>query len=131
IALIFELANNPSATTVSEDSIIRGTTMAEWLGVETLRVHNQFHESDEARDVRKAIELIQNRGGEVAVRDWQRIKTLPTAADARAAMAIVYEMQLGVFYFDKPDRAGGRPSDVFRLASYGDSDNTSADGIAA
>ncbi len=89
--------------------------MTRWFGNEARRIYAFLGESDEERERRQLVELIANKGGQVPVRDWQRIRSHRTASDAEAELAALVEAGVGRWEFSKPGPKGGAPSRRFVL----------------
>ena len=68
-------------------SVAAGVKLARWFGDEAKRVYAGLAETDDDRDTRRLVELIQRKGGDVSARELvQSSRDFPTVADAEAAM---------------------------------------------
>ncbi|MEE8154390.1 MAG: DUF3987 domain-containing protein [Phycisphaerales bacterium] len=109
--------------TVDADSMRRAITLARWHTCEAERVYTMLGESEEDRDRRRLVELIERRGGSVTVRDWQRARSHQTSADAEAELKTLESGGYGTLR-PAPQTGRGRPSKVFTLhPDVADTDN--------
>ncbi len=111
---------------IGADSVLAGVALSRWFGNEARRVYAFLSETGEERDNRRLVELIQRKEGSVgsvSVRDWQRMRSHPTADVARTELDNLVKSGLGQWKNQSPGPQGGRPSDVFQL-SVEHSDNT-------
>jgi hypothetical protein len=95
--------DDPSLATVSEidaKSIEAGVSLSRWFGNEARRVYAILGESDEQRDRRRLVELIQRKDGSVTVRNLMRC----TQMFAKAEIA---EQALNDLSEAMPDGKGG------------------------
>ncbi len=99
---------------VDEGSMSAGVALARWFGHEARRVYSMLGESDEDRDHRRLVELIERRGGSTSVRDWQRSRSHETSADAEAELKTLESAGYGTLR-PAPQTGRGRPSKVFTL----------------
>ena len=60
----------------------------------------------------------------MSVRDWQRLRSLKTSADAEAELRELVEAGHGSFHESPPKPTGGRPSRRFILQGSDSSDET-------
>jgi len=60
----------------------------------------------------------------VSVRDWQRLRSLKTAADAEAELRELVDADHGSFHESPPKPTGGRPSRRFVLHGSDPTDET-------
>ena len=119
------------ADRVDETSIATGVELSRWFGSETRHIYGVLSESDDDRDRRGLVELIQRKGDAVTVRDWQRARSHKTAADAEAELTGLIEAGYGQWQVN-PQTGPGRPTKRFVLASDGtDTDKTPEDGPEA
>ena len=83
-------ANSPDLATpdaVDLLSIEAGIRLARWFGREARRIYSILDESDEGRERRRLVELIQRKGGSVTARALMRSsRQWATANDAEAAL---------------------------------------------
>jgi hypothetical protein len=112
-------AEDPTLATpraVDEISVTAGVKLARWFGNEAERVYAALAESDDDRDRRELVELIERKGGSVSVRDWQRARSRKTAADAEAELEALVDGGYGQWHFP-PQTGRGRPTKLFFLSS--------------
>ena len=113
---------------VDEGSMSAGVALARWFGHEARRVYSMLGESDEDRDRRRLVELIELRGGSTSVRDWQRSRSHETSADAEAELKTLESAGYGTLG-PAPQTGRGRPSKVFTLhPDTTDTDNNPTEG---
>lgn len=120
-------AGDPSLASpdvIDTGSIAAGVKLTRWFGNEARRIYALLGESDDERERRRLVELIENRGGSVTVREWQRCRSHRTAKDAEAELAALVEAGLGRFKTASPAPKGGAPSKRFMLTDTIDTDNT-------
>lgn len=116
-ALIFALVADPNAGTVTADDIQRGVMLADWFANESERVYALLGQSDEDRDRRRLVELIERKGGSVTARDLLRTSRMFANADeAEAALDVLAKGGLGTWQHDDHDGGAGRPVRRFTLA---------------
>jgi hypothetical protein len=108
-------AVSPTTGGIDANSIEAGVILSRWFAHEARRVYAMLDEDDEAREHRRLTELIERHDGAVSVRDWQRIRTHRTAADARAELDGFVEAGLGAWQNQSAGPKGGRPSPHFVL----------------
>ncbi len=113
---------------IDVDSVRSAVTLAEWFKNEIGRVYEVLRESDEDRDRRRLVELIQRKGGSVTPRDLMRSSRLfQTAEDAERALIDLASAGYGQLESIQPGPRGGRPTKRFRLVDAVDVDETPAD----
>jgi len=121
--------DDPSLATVSEidaKSIQAGVSLSRWFGNEARRVYAILGESDEQRDQRRLVELIQRKRGSVTVRDMMRSTRM--FADAESAEQALDELgRAGYGHWETPPigPTGGHPTRRFVLDPGVDADETS------
>ncbi len=104
-ALIFALVDDPSADEVPDRAVERGTALANWFANEAQRVYAALEESDDDRDQRRLVELVQRKGGAVTARELQQASRLyGTAAAAEAALDELVRAELA--RWEQPPQAG-------------------------
>jgi len=94
---------------VDEASIAAGVVLARWFGDEARRVYAILSESDDDRETRRLVELIQRKGGDVSGRELvQASRAFRTVADADAALSALVETGAGSWV--TPEQRGrGQP----------------------
>jgi hypothetical protein len=121
--------DDPNLATVDEidtESIEAGVSLSRWFGNEARRVYAILGESDEQRDQRRLVELIQRKGGSVTVRDLMRSKRM--FAEAESAKQALDELgKAGYGHWETPPigPTGGHPTRRFVLDPGVDADETS------
>ncbi len=101
---------------IDVDSVRSAVTLAEWFKNEIGRVYEVLRESDENRDRRRLVELIQRKGGSVTPRDLMRSsRQFPTAEAAELALADLAGAGFGRLEPVPPGPSGGRPTKQFRV----------------
>ncbi len=103
---------------VDETSVRAGIRMARWFKDEMLRVYDLQAESDEEADLRTMRELIERRGGAVSIRDWQRLRSHPTSAEAREELSVLVDAGQAESFKIPPGPNGGRRSDGVCLNGF-------------
>jgi len=104
-----------------------GVTLTRWFAHEAERLYGMLGESDEDRDQRRLVELIERKDGSVTPRDLMRSSSrYPVAEDAEAALGKL--VKLGIGQWEPVDHAGGRgrPTMRFRLTHGTDTDTNTA-----
>jgi hypothetical protein len=105
-------------------SMEAGISLAKWFGTEARRVYAILGESDEERDQRRLVELIQRKGA-VTVRDLMRSARMFSDADV-AEQALNELVKAGLGHWEAPPigPAGGHPTQRFVFAPGVDTDTT-------
>lgn len=119
LALVIHLLRWAAGEPVSESHVDRtsmaaGIVLADWFKAETRRVYVALHESDDAREIRQWCEVIKRKGGNVTVREWQRIRSLQQSDDATAELKRLEAAGCGTLQ-SVPQKGPGRPSWVFTI----------------
>ncbi len=102
-------------------SVAAGVKLSRWFAHEARRVYAMMAEDEGTRDRRRLTELIEHKGGQVSVRDWQRMRSHRAAAMAEAELDGLVNAELGRWEPTTPGPKGGRPSKRFVLVA-GDAD---------
>ena len=103
---------------LDEQSMAAGIELSQWFSNETERVYALFDESDEERQQRQLIDLIERHGGSITPNDLRRrSRRLRTSEDAENALDELVEAGVGTWDDTQPGKAGGRPKRVFNLVS--------------
>jgi hypothetical protein len=129
-ALIFECVAVATGAggraAIGADSMRRAIAVTEWFKHEGRRLYGQLAESDEERDRRKLVELIERVGKPVTPRDLMRhSRVFATAADAETAIQGLVKLGLGTWAMDDHDGGRGQPARRFRLNGAVDVDANS------
>ena len=108
-----------SGDVVDEQSLSAGITLSQWFGHEARRVYAMLDESEDEQIRRRHVELIENAGGSVTVRDWHQKRSHKFSRDAEAELVDLQNHGYGQLEFAKKP-GPGRPSKRFTLysASY-------------
>jgi hypothetical protein len=115
--------DNPNV--IDERSIEAGVQLSRWFGQEANRVYAILGESDEQRDRRRLVELIQNKGGSVTVRGLSRSTRMFTnAEEVERALEELSQTGYGRWEDLPSGPTGGRPTRRFVLTSCVDADKT-------
>lgn len=102
---------------VDEASIAAGVVLARWFGDEARRVYAILSESDDDRETRRLVELIQRTGGDVSGRELvQRSRMFKTVADAEAALSRLVKAGAGSWVTPEQRGRGGPKARRFVLA---------------
>jgi hypothetical protein len=129
-ALIFHAvrvaAGDPSVDAACIDivSLRSAIELAEWFKHEARRIYAMLAEDEATRVDRQNLDQLKRYGGCVSVREWQRMRSHHTAADAEAELNQWVQEGLGAWDTPKPDPRGGRPTKVFHMADVTDTDKT-------
>lgn len=97
-------------------SIESGISLSRWFAAEALRIYGALAADEGERETRRLLELLERQPGPVSVREWQRIRSLPKATDARADLDALAAAGHGAWQDAAPGPKGGRPSRRFVLA---------------
>lgn len=103
LALVIHLVrwagNDPTLgdpTLVDAESVRAGVVLARWFANEARRVYSVLSESDDERDARRLVELIQRRGGSVSGRELvQASRAYRTVADAESVLSALVDVGKG------------------------------------
>jgi len=121
LALVAHCVRQASGETVDpwrcdEASMAAGIALADWFGHEAKRVYGVLCESQEDRDRRRLVELVQAKGGRATVRELSRSsRQYANAAAWEQALNELAEAGVGRWQNPKPGAAGGHPVRVFHL----------------
>ena len=110
---------------VDVDSVVAAEQLVRWFAGQVERVYAMLSESEVDRQIRQFIEMVQGRGGLISVRDYRRTSRRFTSNPklARQELHDLAVMGYGWLESPAPGTQGGRPSEVFHLASdYLDAD---------
>jgi len=112
-----QLASPPPFQTIDADSVQAGAVLAWWFGLETQRIYGLFHESKTEGRMRRLVEYIRSRGGEITVKELHMSNTrkYKTSAAARADLEELVTAGLAQWFTKMPGPRGGRPSEAVRL----------------
>ena len=113
---------DPIQTTLGEESMAAGETMARWFLHEAERVYAMLAERPEDRAARVLAEWVRRKGGRVRPRDLQRsnARRYPNAEAAELALDGLVSAAFGEWVDEPPGPKGGQPSRVFVLRSRSD-----------
>ena len=102
---------------VDAESMAAGIELAEWFVHEVQRVYRALAETDEERERRELVELVQVRGGRITCRELMRAKRRyrDSAEEARAALDDLVDAGLGHWVRKGPGPKGGQPTEAFVL----------------
>jgi hypothetical protein len=124
LSLIFQLVHHVTTSAkgdqVELESIRRGTTLTEWFIGETIRVYETLGESESSRTVRRLIDYIRAKGGEISLRNYRRWKHLDGADGEAKAVIDLQALVDGGYAAWAWEQGAGRPSKVLRLVGAGD-----------
>jgi hypothetical protein len=113
---------DPSA--VDAASIMAGVTLSRWHGQEAQRVYAALCESDEERERRELVELIERRGGSITVRElmWSSRRYRDSADEAEQVLEALRKAGVAVREMVAPDSGRGWMTATYRLVTDGDGD---------
>ncbi len=101
---------------VDEASIAAGVVLARWFGDEARRVYAILSESNDDRETRLLLELIQRKGGDVNCRELvHACRRLSKVADAEAALSRLVEAGVGSWRTPEQRGPGGPKARRFVL----------------
>lgn len=102
---------------VDAGSIMMGVTFARWFGNEGRRIYGVLAETDQDRERRLLIELIQRKGGRITARDLTKsMRRFADSNEAEEALIELAEGRLGRWEEVPTTAKGGRVTRVFRLS---------------
>jgi DNA polymerase I-like protein with 3'-5' exonuclease and polymerase domains len=103
---------------IGRGSVEAGVALCRWFAYEARRIYAVLAESDEQTAVRRLVEFIRARGGEVTARDVQRSnqRKYPSADDAEAALEGLAQGGLGAWESRPSTERGGTPYQAFKLS---------------
>jgi hypothetical protein len=132
LALIVQLcrwaAGEATDEAVDKASIQAGITLADWFGNEARRGYRMLAESEQDREQRELIELVQRKGGAVTPRELMRTppRRYRTADDAESALNALVKANRGRWEIDNHGGGRGQPTQRMRLTDAVDADTNSA-----
>jgi Protein of unknown function (DUF3987) len=92
--------------------------LADWFGAEGRRVYGVLAESDEERDRRQLVELIEQLGDGITANELRRrSRRFASSEDAEAALNELASRGIGRWDRTSSTAQGGRPTRRFRLAN--------------
>jgi len=107
-----------SENSLDADSMKAGITLIEWFKHEARRVYTMLDESDVARDKRRLVEWIGNKGGIASPRECQQgCRWLKEPGKAEAELEELVKEGRGSWQPAPSTPKGGRPARVFALSS--------------
>ncbi|NOS99421.1 MAG: DUF3987 domain-containing protein [Phycisphaerales bacterium] len=125
-ALLFTLADHPTAPGIGADAIRRGCRLADWFAGEAERVYGTLAESGEDRERRQLVEWIRRRGDAVTVRELTHgMRRFRGRGDA-ASEALNGLASDGLGAWRNDGARDGRPSESFHLNPVTDTDAADA-----
>lgn len=102
---------------VDEASIAAGVTLSRWFGDEARRVYAILSESEDDRETRRLVELIQRKGGNMSGRELvQQSRMYKRVADADAALSGLVEVGAGSWVAPEQHGSGGPKARRFVLS---------------
>jgi hypothetical protein len=107
-----------NASQVDEASIAAGIGLARWFGAEARRVYAILAETDEDREHRLLVELIERMGGNVSARELvQRSRKFKTVAAAETVLSGLVEVGTGSWVTPEQRGRGGPKARRFVLSA--------------
>lgn|GEM_PF-563764 len=113
--LLVQACGDPSTEEVGRKTMANGIVLTEWFKNETRRVEAIFSETEDERDLRERIDVIRRQGGQVSVRDWQRLRSSNSSEDAKQELQLLVDSGLARWRSPKPGPKGGAPSLILKL----------------
>lgn len=102
---------------IDEKSVLAGIRLAEWFASEAERVYRVLGESEEDRQRREVLDLIQRRGGGLTPNELRkRCRRFTTNEEAELYLAGLVKSGLGTWHEVEHGPKGGRPAIEFRLS---------------
>ncbi|MDA0240524.1 MAG: DUF3987 domain-containing protein [Proteobacteria bacterium] len=119
-ALLFQLITDPNTDAVDGDAMGAAINVALWFAHEARRVTVATGETEEERQQRQLIELIERRGGEITARELARAsRRYRESGSAEAALLDLYKAGVGEW---KTTPSATNQKTGFRLTTGGDGD---------
>ncbi|MDA0834259.1 MAG: YfjI family protein [Planctomycetota bacterium] len=113
-ALIFQLVDDPHSTTVKPPAMRSAIALARWFAHEAKRVYESHSETDEEREQRQLIELIQRRGGEITARELTQYNRRYKGDSIAAELALLQLQKSGIGELVTVQTTS-KPKTVFKL----------------
>ena len=128
-ALIFQLCSwatdGASDWEVDQQSVESGIALSEWFCQEARRVYGVMSETDQQRQDRELVELVNRKGGSTTVRQLMRsTHRFATAEDAEAALDSLARNGWGRWRSIPSGPKGGAPTREFCCVTPSDTDET-------
>lgn len=129
-------ANDPTLKTGDEidaQSLACAIALTQWFKQETRRVYAMLSQTEDAREQNRLVEWIQQKGGQVSVRQVQQgHRRFKTAVDAESALQELVDAGRGKWLDVSPNPKGGPAPRLFQLlvrsTVYRTSPNTGKNG---
>ncbi len=103
------------APSIDAETMAAAIAWADYLAASERHARLSITEPAEQRVLRRRLALIQQQGGSVSIRTWQRARSLDRAADAEAELDGLVKAGHGDWANPAPGPRGGRPSRQFVL----------------
>jgi hypothetical protein len=105
--------------------MVSAIAISDWFANEDKRVYGVLSEPDEARQVRRLLEIVRRSGGQITPRDLRRAtRQFHSTEEAEAALEDMVKAGLGKWGQLLPTKYGGRPTRVFQIVDSVDIDET-------
>lgn len=112
---------------VDAETMDAAISITRWCANESRRVYAALKESDEEGTTRNVLERVRACGGSTTVRDWQRARSLKTAAEAREQLDHLVRAGVARWVQCRPDAVGGAPKELLSLIDESETDKTPRD----
>jgi hypothetical protein len=101
---------------LDEVSMAAGIALSRWFGQEAKRVFAMLAESDQERENRELVELVERLGGKVTANQLRRhTRKYGSPDEAEAALQALVNDHKGDWKPNSTSNQGGRPTSVFVL----------------
>jgi hypothetical protein len=107
------------SSSIDDQDVGSGVAIARWFADEAGRVYQALGETDEDRQLRRVVELIERKGGSISARQLrQSMREFRDSTEAaEAALDTLAKAGLGSWETTGPADDGGRPTRIFKLST--------------
>ncbi|QYK47944.1 MAG: DUF3987 domain-containing protein [Phycisphaeraceae bacterium] len=112
------------APSIDAETMAAAIAWADYLAASERHARLSITEPAEQRVLRRRLALIQQQGGSVSIRDWQRTRSLDRVSDAESELEALVKAGHGDWSTPAPGPRGGRPSRQFVLRAHAPTPDT-------